>query len=96
MLEQPTMAPSLLKKVQSLQDRVPRYTIDLEANTQIHSVNKRTVSMVVKKRVGAEETLARYIGVPAFIIVMLVWFFGFGVLGSVGVGAVPEIGRAHV
>jgi murein DD-endopeptidase MepM/ murein hydrolase activator NlpD len=46
--------------------------------------------MLCKKRTHTEEALVRYISSRALLVVMMVWFFGFGILGSVQVAAVQQ------
>jgi murein DD-endopeptidase MepM/ murein hydrolase activator NlpD len=80
----------MLKTIQSLQDRAGRYSIGVSDNTGIGIADKGSGSMFFKKRVGTEEALVRYIGARTFLVVMLVWFFGFGILGSVQVGSAQQ------
>jgi murein DD-endopeptidase MepM/ murein hydrolase activator NlpD len=54
-------------------------------------MDKGTSGMFFKKRVNTEEALVRFISARAFVVVILVWFFGFGILGSVQAGAVPQV-----
>ena len=43
--------------------------------------------MFFKKRVHTEEALVRFISARAFLVVMMICFFGFGMLGSVQAGS---------
>ena len=85
---EPAIVPSLLKTIQSLQDRVGRYTIELPESTRIDIVKKGSGGMFFRKKVGTEEALVRYIGIRSFLVVMLICLLGFGILGSVQVDSV--------
>jgi hypothetical protein len=86
----PVVVPSMLKTIQSLQDRAGRYSIGCQENTRNGTANKGSGSMFFRKRVSTEEALVRYVGARTFLVVMSVWFFGFGILGSVQVGSAQQ------
>lgn len=46
--------------------------------------------MFFKKRENTDDILVRYISARAFLLVMMVCFFGFGILGSVQAGVAPQ------
>jgi len=82
--------PSVLLSIRGLQERTGRYSIEKPEPARTDIVHKGTSGMLCKKRTYTEEALVRCISTRAFLVVMLVWFFGFGILGSVQPGFVPQ------